>query len=140
VADSSAHESSGPRCRFHVEQGAEKHALVFKSRCNFEQDRIVIRPDAQQLGVDRTPRITRRSDPGDRFRCRGDRQGNRVLCHGDAGKGAEVVGLFETKLFSCQVRSRATILGGVDCDPPATACPLVAYEITKRARRAGDCG
>jgi hypothetical protein len=131
--------SAAPECQVAIRTGAESHALRFRSRCNFEQTRIRIHPSFQVLGVRHETRLTGAVDPGDTFRCRGDRGANRVRCRGTAGSGASVHGLFETSAFSCEVSSKVRIEGGADCEP-GTDCPAVGYLQTVGIERPRDCG
>jgi hypothetical protein len=131
---------SDPGCRAKTEPGSESHRLIFRVRCNFEVQRIVVNPKSPVFGVFNETRLSGDVDPGDRFRCGTGPHRANVKCRGVAGAGATVKGKFETKALTdrCQVKSRFMIAGGVDC-PPDAICPAIAFTERIPYRRPIGC-
>src|SRR5690349_16693123 len=57
-----------PHCRVRLTPGRESHAINFATSCNFEQRRIMIRPDRNVFGLEHSAEVSR-GEPSDHFRC-----------------------------------------------------------------------
>ena len=101
---------TGRHCLIRLSPGAESHAVEFKTRCDFQQRRIAVRPTHQVFGLYHTATVSQ-GKPGDHFTC--GRRASRppVVCHGEASSGAQVTGSFETGAFSCDVASHVRVSG-----------------------------
>lgn len=119
-----------PHCGIKLKPGAESHAILFRTTCNFQQTSIRFNPDEQVVGVKHHATVGGNADPDDAMACHRRELGERARCDGRAGKGARVRGLFETPAFSCDVTANVRILGGPDCS--GDVCPAVLYTIRKQ--------
>jgi hypothetical protein len=132
---------SGRGCRIHLRTVAEDHGQVFTTRCSFKQVSIEIRTNSRIWDIEHRPKLSRNTDPEDRFRCRRLFGPPRVRCHGQAGDGARVRGFFETQDFACDTSSRVEELGGFDCDNlgPNEGCPAIGFGDHKRFSEPRGC-
>ena len=128
-----------PDCHGWTAIGERPHELAFRVRCNFEMNTVTVEPDAPAVvrAVRRHPRL-RHPDPEDHFRCW--RRDGRAQCAGKAGEGVTLLGALRMHGVRCGQGTDFYVQGGVDCDPPASACIAIGYAGTERDPRPSGCG
>lgn len=138
-----------PSCKAVTEPAARQQSksrpsgtynVAFRVRCNFRVTELKFRSSRSLVRVLKRPTLER-PDPGDALDCA---RRSRVLgrCTGEVGEKVRILGRFKGKGNPCcdkklLVRFRA--FGGQDCDPPATACPGIAYRAIATAKRPRGC-
>jgi len=122
-----APEGNGPRCTAVIKArpGVTRN-VVYRVRCNFLVESLVVQTNARVYSVQRAPRLDD-PDAGDRLRCRRGRRDRRdVACRGETGSDVRVVGAFRVSGDPCRLSAQISASGGVDGEP-GEAVPRVGY-------------
>ena len=113
-----------PHCRVRLTPGSESHAIEFTTRCNFQQRRLVIRPDHQVLGLDHSATVSQGAS-ANHLRCH---RRSPIVCRGRVSRGARASGLFETAVFSCDVATDVKVFG-----------PAARLKVSRHVRKPQGC-
>jgi len=138
-----------PRCKAVTEPARTQHSksrrsgaynVAFRVRCNFLVAELKVRPSKPLVRMLERPTLER-PDPEDALFC-GRR--SRILgrCTGEVGEQVRIHGALKVKGDPCcdeKLRVGFRAFGGEDCDPPATACPDIAYRARVFVKRPRGC-
>jgi len=128
-----------PSCGAVVQAAEGKRNVRYRVRCNFLVSALDIRSSRPLHRVLRRPRLDN-PDQGDRLVCRrtGARRG--VRCRGETGQDVRIRGAYAVKGDPCAgLKTRFDASGGIDCDDPGFACPLIGYRGTVRREQPRGC-
>ena len=122
LAGAAPAKDSQPTCHGSTALGNRPHELAFRVSCNFEMESVDVQPADPAIvrAVRRHPRL-RNPDPEDHFRCW--RHGNAARCAGKAGSHVKLLGALRMHGDRCSTATKIGVSGGMDCEPPGTACP-----------------